>query len=341
MSEFKSVNVGVIGAGWFGEKHAQVYNYLPASNLVGVYDADSARTEKVAASLGVRPFKSMEELLDDPTIQAVSICVKDQYHLQPALAACRAGKHIMLEKPIALTLAECDEIIQAAKDAGVKLNIGHILRFNQKIVLAKHKIKNGEIGDVRHFYARRNMPKSAARHVNNSCGLHSMLFHGAVHELDLMQWLSEDDIVEVFARYQTGIMESEKVHVSDSILTMLQFRKGALAITEHSWIYPDNFPGMVDGRTEVTGSRGRIEMDLGFRGAVSYTEKGVEYFDNPHWPVIDDYYSCDLRDELETFVRCVSLDQPVAVPGEEGRKTIAVALAIAKSLQSGKAEFVY
>jgi predicted dehydrogenase len=334
------INIGVIGVGWFGHFHAQVYDYLAGANLVGVYDIDQPRTKEVAQELGVRAFASMEDLLADDTIQAVSICVKDQYHLKPVLAACKAGKHIMLEKPLALTLEECDQMIAARDEAGVKLMVGHLLRFNQRLVRAHAKIRAGEIGTVRHFYARRNMPRSAPRHVGDSCGFHSMLYHGAVHELDLLQWFADDEIAEAYAVYQAGEMEADGVSVSDTILTLLQFHGGAAAITEHSWIYPDNFPAMVDGRTEVTGTHGRIELDLGFRGAISYTENGVQYFENPHWPVVDGWYSSDLRDELETFVRCVAHDLPVPVTAEDGRSTIAAALAIDASLKSGKPECV-
>ncbi|NLD49474.1 MAG: Gfo/Idh/MocA family oxidoreductase [Clostridiaceae bacterium] len=340
MKNFQQVNVGVIGVGWFGEKHAQVYNNLSGSNLIGVFDTNTETKNRVASALGVQSFSTINDLLADDSIDAVSICVKDQYHLQPVLAAAKAGKHIMLEKPMALNLEECNEMINAVKAAGVKLMLGHLLRFNQRIVRASYKIRAGEIGDIRHIYARRNMPTSAPRHVGDSCGFHSMLFHGAVHELDLLQWLANDDIVEVFARHQSGIMESENVHVSDTILTYLQFRNGAAAITEHSWIYPDNFPAMVDARTDITGTHGRIELDLGFRGGRIYNEKGVEYFENPHWPVIDDWYSCDLRDELETFIKCVSLDLPVPVTGADGRRAIAVALAIEASMNSKKVEQV-
>ena len=340
MIKQRTINVGVIGVGWFGEFHSRIYDFMPGSNLIGVYDLDPKRTKLVSKELDVQGFHSMEDMLSDESIEAVSICVKDQFHLEPVLAACKARKHIMLEKPMALTLDECDQIIDATKKAGVKLMIGHILRFNQRILKAYTKIRAGEIGKIRHFYARRNMPRSAARHVGDCCGFHSMLYHGAVHEIDLLQWFADDDIVEVYAKYQSGEMEAEGCPVSDSILCMLQFRNGAIALTEHSWIYPDNFPAMVDGRTEVTGTHGRIELDLGFRGGISYTEKGVEYFENPHWPVIEGWYSSDVRDELETFVRCVSLDQPVPVTGEDGKRTIAVALAIEASLISGKSEKV-
>jgi predicted dehydrogenase len=334
------VNVGVIGVGWFGNFHSRIYDYMAGSNLVGVYDLDQKKVEGLASDLGVIGYKSLDQMLSDDSIEAVSICVKDQFHLEPVIAACNAGKHIFLEKPLALTLEECDQIIEASKDADIKLMIGHLLRFNNNIRNAYTRIRAGEIGEISHFYARRNMPRTAPRHVGDCCGFHTMLYHGAVHELDLIQWLANDEIVEVYAKSINGQMTSEGCDVSDTILSMLELRSGALAMLEHSWIYTDNFPAMVDGRAEITGTHGRIELDLGFRGGIRYNPDGVVYFDNPHWPVIDDWYSCDLRNELETFIRCIALDQPVPVTGSDGRRTIAVALAIESSLNSGKPEKV-
>lgn len=340
MSTLQQVNVGVIGVGWFGHFHAQIYDYLAAANLLGVYDIDQERTRTVAAEFGVKPFASLETLLADEAIDAVSICVKDQHHLEPTLAAARAGKHIMLEKPMALTLEECDQMIDAAEEAEVKLMVGHLLRFNQRNATAHHKIASGEIGSVSHFYTRRNMPRSAPRHVGDCCGYHTMIFHGAVHEYDLMQWMADDEIVEAYAVYKGGEMEAEGCPVSDTILSLLTFRKGAAAITEHSWIYPDNFPAMVDGRAEITGTHGRIELDMGFRGGISYTESGVHFFENPHWPVVEGRLSSDLRDELEGFLHAVRNDRPVPVTGRDGRRAVAAALAVIKSLESGRPETV-
>ena len=340
MEQIEKVNVAVIGVGWFGEKHAQIYKDLAGSRLVGVYDQDNVRTHTVAKSLNVIGFNSMDDLLADRSIDAVDICIKDRYHLKPVQAACKAGKHVMLEKPMALTLVECEQIIAASKEAGVKLMVGHILRFNPQVMQAQYKIRAGEIGSVRHFYARRNLPKSAPRHVGDCYGYHSIIYDVVIHEIDLVQWLADDDIVEVYAKYQSGVMEAEGYSLSDSILTMLQFRNGAISLTEHSWIYPDNFPAAVDGRIEITGTHGRIELDFGYRDCINFTEKGAEYFGNSHWPVMDNCFSSDLRYELETFVKCVADDIPVPVTGEDSKKTIAVASAIEASLISGKAEKV-
>jgi predicted dehydrogenase len=333
MSFDEQLNVGVIGVGWFGELHARTYNYMTGAKLVGVCDANLARAEEVAAPLGVRAFAGIEELLADNTIQAVSVCTSDPNHLEPVLAACAAGKHILVEKPMALRLEDCDQMIDAARRAGVKLMPGHVLRFDQRFFCAHEKIRRGELGEISHLYSRRSLPKSAAHRVKGWAGYHTILFHLAVHDLDALCWLADDEVAEVYAAYRAGTIESEGSQLSDVVLSLLKFRKGALAIMEHSWIHPENYPILVDAHTEIAGTRGRIVLDLSGKGGTSYTQDGVQHFHDSYWPTPQGQVFSDLHDELETFVRCIAMNLPVPVQGADGRRAVAAALAIQESLR--------
>jgi len=334
------VNVGVIGVGWFGEFHARLYEQLQGANLIGVCDADIRRAEEVAARLGTRAYANSEELLADSAIEAVSICTTDQYHLEPVLQACQAGKHILVEKPLAICLEDCDQMIAASKAAGVQLMVAHILRFNQRYVDARQIIQGGEIGQVRHFYGRRNNPRRAARRLGSRCGYHTIVFHNAVHDIDIMNWFAESEVIEAYAIAQSGQMEAEGFQMSDTVLSMLKFRNGAVAIMENCWVYPDTYPTLVDAATEVTGTHGKLVLDFRNQGGISYTQKGVGYFENSYWPEIYGLVAGDLHQELEHFLYCISEDRPVPVTGEDGRKAVAAAEAIVASLSSGKPEMV-
>ena len=340
MSELERVNVGVIGVGWFGEFHARLYKQLPNANLVAVCDSHPDRAKDVAKKLDTKWFVDAESLLEDESILAVSICTTDQYHLEPTLAACKAGKHILLEKPMALSVRECDQMIAAAKDAGVKLMVAHILRFNQRYVAAHEKIASGEIGNVRHFYCRRNNPRRAARRLGARCGYHTITFHNAVHDIDIMNWFADDYVAEAFAVSQSGEMEAEGYAISDTVLSVLTFRNGAAALMENCWIYPDTYPSLVDAVTEVTGTKGKLVLDLRNMGAISYTDTGISYFENSYWPDIYGQVVGDVHHELEAFLRCVIEDLPVPVSGEDGRRAVATAEAIIASLESGEAKVV-
>ncbi len=338
MTKQGKVNVGVIGVGWFGEFHARLYKQLQGANLIGVCDADFQRAKDVAEQLGTRAFADSEELLAEQSLEAVSICTSDQHHLKPVLQACQAGKHILVEKPLALSLADCDQMIAASKAAGVRLMVAHILRFSQRYVEARKLIQDGEIGQVRHFYGRRNNPRRAARRLGSRCGYHTIVFHNAVHDIDIMNWFADSEVVEAYAIAQSGEMEKEGFHMSDCVLSMLKFQNGAAAVMENCWIYPDTYPTLVDAVTEVTGTQGKLVLDFRNQGGISYTNKGVGYFENSYWPEIYGLVSGDLHQELEHFLHCIIEDLPVPVTGEDGRKAVAAADAIVASLSSGRPE---
>ena len=124
------------------------------------------------------------------------------------------------------------------------------------------------------------------------------------------------------------------------ISSILKFNNGAGAIMENCWIYPDTYPTLVDAVTEVTGTKGKIVLDFRNQGGISYTESGVEYFENSYWPEIYGLVSGDLHHELEIFLHCIIHDIEVPVSGEDGRKAVAAAQAIVASLESGKSEIV-
>ncbi|NPV77311.1 MAG: Gfo/Idh/MocA family oxidoreductase [Anaerolineae bacterium] len=327
------INVGVIGVGWFGELHAKIYDYIAGAVLLGVYDRNSSRAEEVAKKFGVRAYPSLQEMLADPRITAVSVCTSDDHHVEPAIAACEAGKHVLLEKPMALTIQDCARVIGASRKAGIQLMPGHVLRFNSRYRLAHSKICSGEIGDISHMYSHRSLPKSAAHRVAHWGGRDSILFHLAVHDIDVLSWLVGDEVVEVFAISRSGVIEAEGSPLSDVVLTLLKFRKGAVASLEHSWIHPNNYPILVEVNTEITGTRGKLSINLTGDGAISFTPNGVQYFSENYWPVLDIEISSDLRDELEVFVHCIANHKPVPVTPEDGRRSIATVLAIQESLQ--------
>ena len=329
----EKVNVGVIGVGWFGELHAQIYASLPQVNLVGVSDIDYSRADKVAQNLGVCAFKSTDDLLSNKSIHAVSVCTSDINHLEPVIKACKAGKHILVEKPMAMTVNDCDRMIEAAQKTGVKLMPGHVLHFNSCFINAHEKIRNGEIGEVSHLYSHRSLTKSAAHRVANWGGYHSVLFHLAVHDIDVLSWLANDEIVEVYADYRAGVIESEGSQLSDVVLSLLRYKSGALAIMEHSWIHPDNYPILVEAETNITGKKGKIIIDLSGRGAVRYSNGGIHHFQESYWPVLSGELSSDLKNELEIFTKCIANNLPLPLTGFDGRRAIAVVIAIQASLQ--------
>ena len=135
----RPVRVGVWGVGTWGEKHARVYSALPGAELAGIYDHDAGRAAKVAKGYGTRAFESTEALL--AACEAVSVAVPTVAHREAVLAACAAGKHVLVEKPMAVTTAEADDMCAAAKQAGVILQVGQVERFNPALLAARPYVR--------------------------------------------------------------------------------------------------------------------------------------------------------------------------------------------------------
>ncbi|MGQ9596679.1 MAG: Gfo/Idh/MocA family protein [Thermoproteota archaeon] len=151
------IRVGVIGCGVMGKYHARVYSELPGVKLLATADVLEERAKEVAKEFGAeRWYTDYNELLTRSDIDAVSITVPDHLHRGPTVAAAKAGKAVLLEKPIATTLEDADAIIKAVKRAGIPFLVGHIVRFDYNYVKAKEYIDRGSLGDPISIWARRN-----------------------------------------------------------------------------------------------------------------------------------------------------------------------------------------
>ena len=193
----RTIGYGVIGLGFFGEKHAEVARSLPNVELRAVCTRNDRRRRQIKRRLEVDcDYRDYHELLADPEIEAVSIVTHVDEHLEPTLAALAAGKHVLVEKPMARTPADCDRMIDAAEQAGRILMVGHICRFNPRYALARQQIAAGEIGRIVSMYARRNIPAAVSKTVLEKVG---PLLGDGVHDTDLMLWMSGARIETAYA----------------------------------------------------------------------------------------------------------------------------------------------
>ena len=154
--------VAVIGLGWFGEKHCEALAAIPGVELYALCTRTVKRLRDVADRFGVEHTSTdYRELLEDPSVDAVSVVTMWDQHAAPTLAALEAGKHVFLEKPMASTMDDARAIVAAAEAAAGSFMVGHICRFNPRYAAAHREIAAGRIGRIVSLYARRNIPASA------------------------------------------------------------------------------------------------------------------------------------------------------------------------------------
>ena len=308
MAETTEVNerplrVGVIGVGVMGSNHARVLTGLPDIELVGIADPDRKQADFVARTLGCKAVADADALFD-MKLDAVTIAAPTHLHRDLALAAIARGVHLLVEKPIASTVDEGREIIAAARRAGLILMIGHVERFNPAVEAIKEAVRNEDILSIGITRVGPFPPRMS------NVGV---VIDLAVHDIDLIRWFTDSDIIDVQPQLSSAVAEREDI-------ALLQFRtaSGVLAHINTNWLTP------FKARNVTIATRGKYVMgDLltrqvtecfGFQPDGSYSMRHLSVG-----------YAEPLRSELLAFLRAVRTGSTPAVTGEEGVASLEIA----------------
>ncbi|TMD37691.1 MAG: Gfo/Idh/MocA family oxidoreductase, partial [Chloroflexi bacterium] len=187
------IRVGVIGVGAMGRNHARVLHDLANVELAGMADQDAATAQQVGVATGTRGYQSYQELLERERPQAVVVAVPSDAHHPVVLDALAAGCHVLVEKPIAATVEQADDLVRAASKAKKVLAVGHIERYNPAVLELKRRLEEGQLGRVFQLHARRLGP--FPRRVRDV----GVVVDLATHDLDVMRYLTGTEIVRVYA----------------------------------------------------------------------------------------------------------------------------------------------
>ena len=304
----RTVNVGVIGVGAMGENHVRVYHKMEEANLMGVSDVSERALKKIEKKYGAKGYTDYCELLANPEIEVVSVCVPTTFHHAVVMEAIRHKKHVLVEKPIAFTLTEAEEMIAAAKEAGVILATGHVERFNPAVQKAKELIDDGVIGDIVSAFAKRVGPlPPRIKDVGVSIDL-------AIHDLDIMNYLFEEEITQVYGTMNSSFDDSE---FEDHAEIMVSFDNESTGIIEVNWLTPYKRREL-----ELTGTAGIISVD--------YIQQSIEVF-GKFAQDIEIVHEEPLKSELKSFLNSVVEEKEPVITGEDGLKALKMVIAANKS----------
>lgn len=307
------VNVGVIGVGAMGMNHARVYHNLEEANLIAVSDVSERTLKKVCRKYNTEGYTDIEELLKNPEIEVVSVCVPTTLHHNIVMKAIEYGKHVLVEKPIAFTLKEAEEMIAAAKEKGVLLGTGHVERFNPALQKAKELIDNDVIGDIVSISAKRVGPyPPRIQDVGVTIDL-------AIHDLDVMYYLFDEEVLQVF-----GTMSSilDQCDHEDHAEIMVCFENEGTGILEVNWLTPYK-----KREIEITGTDGIISVD--------YIEQSIDVF-GKFAQDIEIIHEEPLKEELSSFLNCVVNNKRPVISGEDGLNALKMVIAAKKSSEEHK-----
>ncbi len=330
MSQENEIRWGVIGLGWFGEVHADNLAEMPNIKLAALCTRRPARLAEIADRLGVkRRYSDYHELLADPDIDAVSITTHVDDHRDIAIDSLRSGKHVLLEKPMARTVADCDQIVSAAEEADGLFMVGHICRFDPRVTLARGAIEEGRIGTIISMHARRNLTRRIGRTVLDEI---SALMGDGIHDADLMLWFSQAAVSTVYAQE----VHPGRNKYPDGGWSIARLDSGAVAVVESVWHLPQSTPYTIDARMEVIGTEGALYINCAEAGLAIHDANGVKLPDTMYWPRSLGRYTGVLQEELRYFANCVRTGEvPQRITPEESRAAVAWMAAATESSQSG------
>jgi predicted dehydrogenase len=324
------LGAAVIGLGMMGQRHARLWAELAGTSLISVYDVVPERAAELAAAYGAKAAGSLQEALAAPGVDLVSVCTDDGSHVAPCVAAAQAGKHVLVEKPLAVSVADADAIIAACRAAGVVLMVGHVVRFDPRYQVGRQAIADGEVGDVIHVYGRRNNVLSSAQRVG---GRTSVAFFLGSHDLDLMRWYVGAEAVRVYAESSRKALVD--LGTDDTIYTLLKYDNGAVGCLETSWAIPEGVPNTLDARLEVVGTKGRVSVRVGDESLEVSSHDRARRPDIAYGPTFDGLQHGALRTQLEHFADCVRTGREPLVTPADARAAVELCAAIHQSLDTG------
>ena len=310
----KKLGVAVIGTGFWGRNHARVFKELEETELLAVCDINAERAKNVAKQFGVKAYTSMGKMLKRKDVEAVSNCVWSLNLAKETLKALKAGKHVLVEKPMATNVKQAEKLLETAKEEKLHLTVGFLMRFIPGIQHMKNAIEDKTIG---------NLVCATAKRVSEwpeRIGDVGVVKDTAIHDIDIIRYFFGEEPIAVYAK--TGSMKYKKFE--DYAQIMLTFEGGKSAFIESNWLTPYKTRTLV-----VTGSKAIMKLDyITQELTIEDAKKTIQ----PRYP-----WQEPLKLELQHFANCILKKEKPLITGTDGLKALQIPEAALKSSATGRA----
>lgn len=341
-----TVRFGIIGCGMIANFHASALKDSAATELIGCVSRSIEKTKQFAEKHHCKSYETLEEMLADPEIDAVSICSPSGAHLEPAIQAAKAGKHVVVEKPLEVTTERCDQIIKQCESSGVKLGVTFQSRFYRSSVLLKEAVDQNRFGRITLGDAYVKWFRSQAYYDSGAWrGTWALdgggaLMNQAIHSVDLLLWFM-GPVKTVSAMVDTAT--HERIEVEDVAVATLKFENGALGIIEAT---TTAYPGALK-KIEICGSGGSVVLE----------EEDLKQWEFAETLAIDEQIRNEMQGQTKTgggaadpaaighhghqmffddFANAVNTNTGPLIDGHQGRISVEVIEAIYKSAREGR-----
>ena len=327
MSKLK---VGVIGLGFIGQLHVRIWDENPQVELVAVADVVKEAAESTGKKYNCAAYSDYNEMLAKENIDAVDICVPEDFHVDPAVAAANAGKHILIEKPIAKTVTEAEIIKEAAAKNNVRLMVAHILKFDPRYVELNDAIEAGKIGTITTLALKRENAKGTPKRLK---GKVSYFYYMGIHDIEwMLTYNKETKPVKVYAQESSIVLKGLD---KDATFVTVTFENGSIGSLELNWAFPENGACGFASSVEVVGSLGAAVANVDNQGLTVYTSTEVEYPDALLWPEYNGQILGDLKEELAHFAQATLDGTPYLVDTDRAIAAVGIVEAAMESIKTG------
>jgi predicted dehydrogenase len=335
----RQIGVGVIGTGWCGGIRAVTAANSPLVHSVHIAEVRKDRLKEVAAETGaVTATTNYREIIGDAGIDAIMICATPEtIHYPMALEALKEGKHVLLEKPLALTLDDADALIEEAARRGVKFTVGYSQRFNTKQALVKRALENGTLGRPVSALVSRHITRKLGDKIGSRIKLSPAAME-ATHDIDFILWCLEPARpIRIYAQAVGRVLKS-KYDVADCMWMMITFDDGAVATIGAGWILPPAYPNFSSTWIEFIGEDGALLLDDSHRDIVLSTMRDGTVFPLSTMPgePVGHVFAGPMERETVHFLEAVALERDVLVKPQQARRAMEVYLAADISADGGE-----
>jgi predicted dehydrogenase len=346
LSKSRGFGFGIIGCGMIANFHAKAIGDIRGAKVVACYDTFPTAADRFAAAQGCRAYHELKAMLADPDVDVVTIGTPSGAHLEPAVAAARAGKHVIVEKPLEITLTRCDKIIRECEKSGVKLSAIFPSRFHRSSVELKRAVDGGRFGKLTlgeayvKWYRTQAYYDSGAWRGTWELDGGGALMNQAIHSVDILTWLM-GPVAEITAH--SALLAHDRIAVEDTVVATLKFKNGALGVLEASTAC---YPGYLK-RIEVHGSEGSAAMQEEDVVAWDFAKKArgdaaihqrmadsISTAGGASDPSAIGHHghTAQFRDVLEA----IEENRAPAIDGHEGRRSVEIILGVYKAAETGK-----
>lgn len=338
------IGIGIIGCGKIAQvRHIPEYMDNPNAKLIGLYDLNADRAAQLAESLGARAYGSVSDLLADPEIEAVSICAANFAHAELTIQALEAGKHVLCEKPMAVTLADCEAMVAAARKSGKKLMLGHNQRLAKAHVKAKELIDAGAIGRILTFRTSFGHggpetwsidPGKNVWFFDKSRAAMGAMADLGIHKTDLIQFLTGERIVRTTARITTldkRDASGNLIGVDDNAICIYELSGGMIGTMTASWTHY----GAEDNSTVLYGTKGimRIYDDPAHSIVVTGSDGSRTVYDVEQIQTNDNQTKSGI---IDLWMDCLVNDTEPSISGESVLSAMRAVFASIRSSEEGR-----